>query len=205
MSQQRLPPFLTLLTLILSAGAVEATAQLLSTPVHAGFGGGGAAYSSGYESMFLNPANLHLGGDQYRMELVAGAVGVHMVSPLSPGESRPSNQNWFLQQTEGFLPEDAIPAGNRAEFLNRNYPSQRLISAWHTVGEIHWIGFHRPGIDRSFSLSLRSRFASRYEAGRHYYDEQPVKKRDETIFNRSLRHQFQSLHELAFGFAETFT
>lgn len=196
---------LLFLTLLLTVTAVEVSAQIISTPVHAGFGGGGTAYSSGYESMFLNPANLHLGGKGYRMEWVAGAAGIQMVSAASSVNTRPPNPDWFLQQTEIFQPEDALPIGNRAEFIDRNYPSQRLISAYHTVGEVHWIGFHRPGVDRSFSISFRSRFAGRYEVGRHYYDDLPLQKSSESIFNRSLRQQFQSLHELAFGFAETFT
>jgi hypothetical protein len=61
------------------------------------------------------------------------------------------------------------------------------------------------GRDRSYAVALRTRTNSRYELGRGYFSGSPVQREDFAELDRSFRHNYQTLHELSFGYAESFT
>ena len=57
----------------------------------------------------------------------------------------------------------------------------------------------------SYAMALRTRSISFYELGRGLFSADPTERRDELQVNRSFRHQYQTFHELSFGYAESFT
>ena len=199
----RLSTFLFLL--FFAFAAQSAFAQIIQTPVNTALGGGGTAYTTGYESLFINPANLFIQEKEYRFQASAGTFGSYFASPL---ENSDLNSYWdrYQLQTESFDPGvQPGEADNYRRFINRNYPNGLMTSENQSRGEIHWIGMHWSRLDKSYAIALRSRYSNRYITGRNYYDPDPVELNSNLAFNRSLTHQFQSLHELSFGYAESFT
>lgn len=178
----------------------------MQTPVNTALGGGGTAYTTGYESLFINPANLFIQEKDYRFQISTGSVGIYMTSPV---KKRDFQSYWddYQLQTEGFSPsasDTATSAGFR-EIIDRNYGTGRLTSEHQSRGEVHWLGMHWSRLDKSYAIAVRSRFGNRFVTGRNYYDPDPVELALGVEFDRNLTHQFQSLHEVSFGYAESFT
>jgi hypothetical protein len=180
-------------------------AQMIQTPVNTALGGGGTAYTTGYESLFINPANLFIQEKDYRFQVSAGNFGSYFSSPIPSGSL---NTYWdqYFHQTVGYsqgLPPDNLP--DRSDFLNRNYSNDNLKSSHQSRGEFHWIGMHWSRLDKSYAIALRTRYSNRFSTGRNYYTHTNPGTQSAAVLDRSLSHQFQVLHELSFGYAESFS
>lgn len=200
------PLFFWFFLLLFSAGLNRpATGQLLHTPSSLGTGGGGTAYITGYESLFVNPANLALPRPEVRAWVSTGAFGFMADTPVHSNSIR-ELRSYYLELTEGYTPGTSPEQRFSEEsILDRNYQAGQLTSEHPAGGELHWFGVHWQNAQRSFALSARTRFANRFSVGRGFYDSEPVPAGSEHIINRSLSHSFQVLHELSFGYAESFT
>jgi hypothetical protein len=180
-------------------------AQIIHTPVNTALGGGGTAYTTGYESLFINPANLFIQEKEYRFQIAAGTFGTYLASPIRINDLHDFwDQN--LLQTSGFSPVNVHdrPTDYRS-FIDRNYSNDFLTSAHQSKGEIHWIGMHWSRLDKSYAFAVRTRYSNRFITGRNYYDQTTLAAQSDADLDRSLNHQFQVLHELSFGYAESFS
>ena len=206
-SFRALVPILTIflmLILKLSGGVGTAGAQIIQSPVNVALGGGGTANTTGYEALFINPANLFIQEKEYRFQVSAGNSGFFFSSPLN----RPDLSDFFdtFDQQVHFYSGSPYHLDQiaRDQLISRNYGTADLLSEHHTRGEIHWLGMHWSRLDKSFAFSARTRLGNRYVVGRGYYDQSPVETPDAFELDRSLIHQYQTLHELSFGYAESF-
>ncbi|MEX2572783.1 MAG: DUF5723 family protein [Balneolaceae bacterium] len=189
----------------LSTGEV-ACAQIMHTPVNTALGGGGTAYTTGYESLFINPANLYIREKEYKLQIAAGSAGGFMSSPEKSRGIHDFLDGYRLQfQQYQPVPEETGEGMNYERVLDRNFETDGLFSEHQSVGELHWIGMHWTHLDKSYAIAVRTRFANRYLTGRGFYDPDPVEAGGYYQADRSLTHQFQSLHEFSFGYSESFT
>src|SRR5690625_58687 len=202
----RLLPRGLILLLALSLSSISAAetgySQILQTPVNIELGGGGTAYTTGYEALFINPANLHIQDHRNSLQFSAGTAGLYLLAPER--KERPVHyRDYLLDYTEGFLPADRVPHFDPATVLKRNFPDGQLLSENQTRAEAHLFGFHHRRQRNSYAVALRSRYANRFRMGRHYIDDQPAES-GSRMFERSLFHQVQTFHEISFGYAESF-
>lgn len=194
----------SILTVYTTTGQLNA--QVTHSPLNMALGGGGTAYTTGYESVFINPANLYIQEKDYSIQVATAMFGTRFSSPIKYSENENYLKGYFTQ-TDLFNSQDTVPLfeTERESFISRNYQNTHTESQHISSGEIHLFGIHWAGLDRSYAISLRSRYSNRYEVGRNYYDPLPLRIENRETYDRTLDHQFQSLYELSFGYAESFT
>lgn len=197
---------LFLFCLFLSAGLNRTVnGQLLHTSSSLGTGGGGTSYITGYESLFVNPANLAVQKPGGRTTVSTGGFGFMADTPVHSQSIR-SLRSYYLELTEGYIPGSSPEQNVSKELmLSRNYQAGQLTAEHPSGGELHWFGVHWQGAQKSYAISGRTRFANRFSVGRGFYDSAPVRRENEQFIDRSLSHSFQVLHEFSFGYAENFT
>ncbi|MFH5834049.1 DUF5723 family protein [Halalkalibaculum sp. DA384] len=168
-------------------------------------GGGGTAYLTGYEAAFINPANLAVPDKSTRFSIGIGTAAGFFAPVMSVGSTSRQFQA-YKNYLDAHQPEaTAITASEKQLILDRNYPKGRSRSEHQhrmdlILGGVQW----RQG-DRAFSLTARTRFSTRTEVGRGWYDEtfedldSSTSVRDVSLFQQS-----QFLHEFSFGYGQTF-
>ncbi len=199
--------YFTILIIIWASSTCTVEAQIVLSPQNTALGGGGTAYLTGYESLFVNPANLFIREKQNRFEISIGEFGASTQPVLREFGLGGQIDNFG----ELFSPFDPAVTGQqigfdkRQKILDRNFPGERLQSQHLFRFETYWFGvkWNRP--ERSYAISLRTRAGGRFVTGRGYYSDEPVLQDDLQIIDRSLVSEFQTIHELSFGFAESFT
>jgi hypothetical protein len=182
------------------------SAQVIHSPVNTALGGGGTAYLTGLDALFVNPANLYIQERSYRVQFLVGQTGNYLSSPLGSTNSTDQVQNFrnhFLTFNPDNLP--STESGFFSRLLSRSYSDELQIAEFTARSDFHWLGVHWAGQNRSYAIAIRSRIANRYTVGRAYYDGVPVIVNDDRILDFSVTQQFQSFHEISFGYAESFT
>ncbi|MEX0662457.1 MAG: DUF5723 family protein [Balneolaceae bacterium] len=180
-------------------------AQISLSPENMGLGGGGTSYSTGYEALFINPANLHIRERDYRVQFGFAQVGAQYTAPLFISHEL-DRLNTFSRGLKGFNPEiNQISDEQRESIISRNFDDEASSADFLSQGEIYWFGIKWISDERSYAIALRSRFASRFTVGRGFYDPVPVETNGQQILDNSLTHNYQSLHELSFGYSDTFS
>ena len=187
-----------LLLPVLVAGQVSMSAE------NTGLGGGGTAYITGYEALFINPANLQIRNKNYSIQVGFLQSGVYYESPLeiiNPAERFDSYRSVvrYLNQP------GELDLNLRNDLLDRNFGDNDLNKEFLTRGEILWFGIKWFREERSYAMAMRSRTASRYRIGRGYYDDTPMRLNGIERVDQSLTHRYNSLHELSFGYSSPFT
>lgn len=170
-------------------------------------GGGGTAYLTGFESLFVNPANLYIQEKNYRFQisLLQGGLYHDTILPVPNNLDRWGN---FRDQTSFFdsqSPVMDLEPDDYETLLDRNYPRNNQNREFLTETDFYWFGLKWVRPERSYALSFRSRYATRYELGRGLFSLTPVEKNDNMILDRSFAQKSQVLHEFSFGYAESFT
>jgi len=192
--------------LLISLFPVLSEAQLSLNAENMALGGGGTAYLTGYESLFVNPANLFISEKTYRLEISA-FQGSFYIDTMLPVDNN-SKLDQYRTVTSEFRSSE-IPGAlsqNRREFLlDRNYPNNRMISQNKSIGELYWFGIKWTRSDRNYALALRTRIGNRHEISRGQFSDEIFSIDDSSVFDQSFRHQYQILHEISFGYAESFT
>lgn len=159
----------------------------------------------GYEALFINPANLQIRERDYRVQFGIAQVGAQFTSPLFISHEL-DRVNTFARVMHGFNPGiNQITDQERASLLNRNYGNGASRADFLSQGEVYWFGIKWISKERSYAMALRSRFAGRSTVGRGFFDLSPVEVNGNQILDRSLTHKYQSLHELSFGYSDTFS
>lgn len=190
-----------LLLSILQALTVPAVlvGQPVLTPKNMALGGGGSTYLNDYSANFYNPANLFIKDRKGSVDIgfmISGA-GFSPVQNFTNPERQGRN---FLDYFNRYTPGTYDTGIREKEQITAdNYTENRLVSAHRAEMETIWFGVRKINKNNAFSLALRTRSASSFEAGKNWY----TNAADNT-YNRTLNHRFQTLHELSFGYSEAF-
>ncbi len=196
-----------LLLVPLAGLTMNANAQISLTAENMALGGGGTAYLTGFEALFVNPANLYIQEKNYNLQisLLQGGAYFDSAVPIQNNNDRFSRFRTSLLPYNDLNENRLITDGDRNSILDRNYPGERAVSYLHSKTDLYWLGMKWNRADRSYALALRTRTMSSYEIGRGYFSADPVERNGEMVIDRSFRHQYQVLNELSFGYAESFT
>ena len=170
-----------------------------------GLGGGGTSYITDYEALFTNPANLQLREKNYDLQITLGESGAYFDTPLQVRNGR-ERMDLFSKILQTPQPDAYTFSGDERQLLlNRYYNNSRDFRPMQASSVVNWLGIKWFGEEKSYAFAVRTRQSSRYSVGRGFYDLDPVEAGDFELINRSLTHRFQTLHEVSFGYSESFT
>ncbi len=187
-------------------------AQILNHPVNTALGGGGTAYTTGYTSLYVNPANLMIKERDYRLQVSALTGGSYLSLPIANSDFQFYRSEYRSQlrpyrerrEVVALSPSTSGNGPGQDDVVNRNYNSGKQLSEHQVRGELHWFGVAWQGENRSYSVGARSRFGNRFEVGRNFYDPAPSEEEGRIEFDQSHTQFYQILHEISFGYAERF-
>lgn len=184
---------------------LKGLAQISYNPVSMGLGGGGTSYVNDYEALFINPANLQLREKNYRVQFSFAESGAYIDTPfpITDGRKRFDTYTNLLQTPSGnefFLNND-----DRESMLSRHYSNGRTSRQFSSTSTINWLGVKWFSEERSYAIAARTRQGSRYTVGRGFYENFISETNSGEQINRSLSHDYQTLHELSFGYSESFS
>ncbi|TVQ04393.1 MAG: hypothetical protein EA359_06720 [Balneolaceae bacterium] len=182
-------------------------AQISINSVNTGLGGGGTAYITGFEALFVNPANLYIQDKNYSLQisLLQGGYYFDSLLPITGYNDRFNRYrdaiNHYDPDSNAFLLND----NSRNQVLERSFNETRLNGEFSTITDFYWLGIKWIRPERSYALSFRTRMASRYKMGRGFFTSLPNERNGNFLLDQSLRQRYEVLHEFSFGFAESFT
>ena len=186
--------------------STNVSAQISLSAENMALGGGGTAYLTGYEALFVNPANLRIQEKNYSLQislLQSGVYNEYLLPETDLSVRAQQFRSAFLPYKSPDSDFELIEA-DRSSIISRNYPGSRRVAPFQSMTDLHWFGVKWKGDQKSYALSLRSRVFSKYELGRGYFSSTAVEQGDNLYIDRTFRHRYQSLHELSFGYAESF-
>lgn len=180
-------------------------AQPVFTPRNLALGGGGSTYITDYNANFYNPANLMIQEQEGTFSFGVGITGAYLDAVLnynSPGDQLNNAKNYINIYKPG---NTGISEMQRTEILEHNYPGKTTQSDNRLRFDATLIGMKWIRENKAFSVALRTRTSSSIRVGQGWYTDSFKNITDDTdILDRSLTHRYQSLHEISFGYAESF-
>lgn len=198
---------LSLIVLFVCAIPRGAHSQISLTTENMALGGGGTAYLTGYESLFVNPANLYIQEKNYRFQisLLQGGLYHDTLLPISNNFDRLDSFKDHSKFFDSRSIQTELNAGQYDVLLNRNYNGNDASRQFLSATDFYWFGLKWVRPQRSYALSLRTRYATRYKLGKGLFSIDSVQKNNQMLVDRSFSQRTQTLHELSFGYAESFT
>lgn len=198
--------FILLFIAFVIASPNIAHSQISLTTENMALGGGGTAYLTGFESLFVNPANLYIQEKNYRFQIsmLYGGFYYDTLLPVRNNIDRFKNfaDNSGLYNRQTSLKE--LNGDDYETLLNRNYHGRNTTREFLTEADFYWFGLKWVRPERSYAVSFRTRYASRYTLGKGLFTNIPIEKNG-LILDKSFNQKIQSFHELSFGYAESFT
>jgi hypothetical protein len=191
--------------LVLTPGI--SSAQLSYNSINMGLGGGGTAYLQGSESLFVNPANLYFQDQESRTHVAFFQSGFHF-DTLLPFEKR-SDQIRSYRET--ILVHDnpnqfiRLNQDDRSALVNRNYSNGSDKRNLMSQADLQWLGVSWRGAERAYAIALRTRIGNHYQLGKGIYADTNYVSEEFGFINQSLFQRYQVLHEVSFGYSESFT
>lgn len=184
-------------------------AQLSYNAESMALGGGGTAYITGSEALFINPANLLL-QDKDRDISITFLQGSSFWSGVNRTEGF---KNYFEEFREVIKPFGSIDGFNprtiqpeeRDEFIERHFVNGHSTRTFNAQSELNWIGIKWAGSDKAYAFSLRTRIGNQFTLGRGLYSNEAIQKNNDLVVNSSFKQIYQIQHELSFGYSESFT
>lgn len=170
-------------------------------------GGGGTTSLTGYETLFSNPANLYMQHNDYSVQFSILQSSLYF-DTLQPVQSASTRFRRYYESMDYHRPNSSlreISLSDKESILNSSFRNNRSSNEFSSLTELHWFGVKWVRPQRSYAISMRSRIASRYEIGSGFFDTTPLERGDDLIVNQTLNHRYQVLHELSFGFGESFS
>ncbi len=182
----------------------KSSAQLSYSAESMALGGGGTAYLTGFEALFVNPANLLIQEKNYTFQISLLQYGYYFDSlePIS------GIQNRFSRHLDLMAPYSSdlnLRVTDREELIDRSFFENRSNAYFLNQTEINWFGIKWARPERSFALAARTRIGSSYRLGKGLYSATPLDRSGSFLINQSFNHQYQVLHEISVGYAESFT
>ena len=196
---------LFLILLFLCVYAIESIAQPVMTPRNMALGGGGSTYITDYNANFYNPANLMIQDRTGRLSIGVGITGLYMDGVQNFNSPSDQFQN-MKDHINLYTPEsNSISATNQIQIIDSNYPGRTTLSDNRFRYDATLLGMKWLRDNRAFSIAIRTRTSSNFRVGQGWYtDSFKRSSNNEEVLDRSLIHRYQSLHEISFGYAESF-
>ncbi|MAL16241.1 MAG: hypothetical protein CL670_11320 [Balneola sp.] len=194
-----------IILLFLCLSVTSVSAQAVLTPRNLALGGGGSTYITDYNANFYNPANLMIRDRQGDFSIGVGIAGFYFNSFQNFDDPNQQFEN-ALDHTGVYSRNISSQFGiDRDEILDDNYPANNTLSDNTTRYDVTLLGMKWKKENRSFSIALRTRTSSNYKVGKGWYTGTFEQNQDDDlVLDRSLIHRYQSLHEISFGYAESF-
>ncbi|MEX2411795.1 MAG: DUF5723 family protein [Candidatus Paceibacterota bacterium] len=172
-----------------------------------GLGGGGTAYIQGSESLFVNPANLYFQKRDNRAQISFLQNGFHFDSllPFDKTSDRLKSYRESIIIHDNSNEFIRLNHQDRAELINRNYSNGSDRRNLMSQVDLHWLGVSWRGENRAYAFALRTRIGNQYQIGKGIYDEISDIPNNLGLVNQSFNQRYQVLHEVSFGYAESFT
>lgn len=184
-----------------------AKAQLSYSTESMALGGGGTAYLTGYESLFVNPANLYIREKNYsyQISVMQGSIYFDSLLPIQSNRDRLSRfikvNNPYSTADNRFITDNSI----REELVDRSFREKITTSEFMHQSNIYWFGMKWVRPERSYAVAVRTRIANRFRLGKGLFSSAPVERRNSFVFDQSFQQQYQVVHEISVGYAESFT
>lgn len=194
-----------LILLLLCFYTATLVAQPVITPRNIALGGGGSTYITDYNANFYNPANLMIRDREGDFSIGVGIGGFYFdgVRHFTDPQAQWDNSRDYISVYENS--STPLTQAERAEFLDENYPDNLTLSD-HTVRyDATLLGMKWKRENHSFSIAFRTRTSSNFIVGKGWYSNMFEEIPNEApLLDRSLIHRYQTLHEVSFGYAESF-
>jgi hypothetical protein len=194
-----------LFLLLVCVGTATVQAQPVFTPRNIALGGGGSTYITDYNANFYNPANLMI---QDRRGDFAFGVGIG--SFYMKATQNYSNLSEQLENSQNYISPfkssaSPLSSAERSEILEDNYPAKTTLSDQRMRYDVTLLGMKWSRDSRAFSIAVRTRTSSSFGVGKGWYTNAFQENNEgQSVLNRSLVQRYQSLHEVSFGYAESF-
>ena len=182
----------------------RSSAQLAYSAESMALGGGGTAYLTGFEALFVNPANLFIQEKNYSYQFSFLQTGYYFDSL----QNTPGIQSRFNQYTDLLSPYHTdlnLAVTDREDLVDRSFNENRSSAEFLNQTELNWFGLKWVRPNRSYAVAARTRIGSRYRLGKGLYSAIPLDRNDSFLINQSFTQRYQVLHEISFGYAESFT
>lgn len=153
-----------------------------------------------------NPSNLYVRDRIYKIRISLMQGGYLSSTPQSAGSAGTHISRLFdpkYWRNDGLESELLTPA-DRSELLS-DHIGRHNSARFLNQAELRWLDIRWHGSDRSYAVSLKTRYASRFEIGRGLFSVDPDNNGDFSNINRSFHQNTQVLHELSFTTAESLT
>lgn len=167
-------------------------------------GGGGSTYITDYNTNFYNPANLMIQDKKGTFDLGVMVGGFYFDGVQNYTD--PLTQFENAQNYVGRYKPNAYSISNleRGVILEDQYPDNSSYSSNRTRYDITLLGMKWKKENRALSLAFRTRTSSSYTVGKGWYTPSFNNENGREFIDRTLIHRYQSLHEISFGYAESF-
>jgi len=199
--------FCTLLLCVFAFSAERVSAQIILTPQNIGLGGGGTAYITGPEALFVNPANLRIRESDYRvrLSLLNGGLYYDELFPETFGLDRFTRFFDINQFQSSDLEPRPLTSDISDNLIEGNFGERQQTKTVIHQGELHWFGVKWVRSERTYAIAARSRIANKFEVGRGLFTTSSFDEGNTISRNQFFSHTTQVLHEISFGFGESFT
>lgn len=196
-----------LLLLSLFFHSEKLAAQIVLTPQNMGLGGGGTAYTTGPEALFVNPANLRIRENSYgtRLSLLNGGLYYDELYPETFGLDRFTR--FFDVNRFNSNQVDQRPLTNELSdhLIEGNFGDRQQTKTVIHRADLYWFGIKWYRNDRTYAIAMRTRLANKFEVGRGLFTTSSFDEGGSISRNQLFSHTTQALHEISFGFGESFT
>lgn len=197
-------PFLTVLSLWM-AGSVLLQAQPVLTPRNIALGGGGSTYITDYHANFYNPANLMIQDREGQVSIGIGIGGFYMDAIRNYSSPSLQLKNARDQYTPYRDQDFSLSDPERLTLLAEEYPRSNTLSDNTYRYDLTLAGVKWRSNNKAYAIAFRSRTSSSSRVGKGWYSDAFQETRSGgNILDRSLTHRYQRLHELSFGYSESF-
>lgn len=186
---------------MLCACSLQVNAQPVASANNMALGGGGAAYLSGYEANFYNPANLAIYDRPGRLHFGIGNIGGYFQPVLASNSLRDQISGFRNIYIPFRVGSQLISSSEQSLILDRHYPRNRLTSQHLSRVDAIPVGVLWQGEKMAYSLALRSRIGTRTDVGRGWYSNKFIDHNDASVRSFHLAVQNQVLYEISLGLA----
>lgn len=195
------------LLLLFFLNTERSKAQIVFTPQNIGLGGGGTAYTTGSEALFINPANLRIRENKYsvRFTLLSGGIYYDELFPETFGFDRFTRFFDINQLNSNSYEPRPLTSNISEDFINGNFGDRKQTNTVINRADLYWFGIKWVRPKRTYALAARTRLANKFEVGRGLFTTSPINDRGSISRNQFFSHTTQALHEISFGFGESFT
>ena len=172
-----------------------------------GLGGGGTAYIQGSKSLFVNPANLYFQDREKRVQISVLQNGFYFDSLLPIDNKNDRLKSYresivHVDNTNNFI---RLNSQDREDLLNRNYPNGSDKRNLMSQAELNWIGISWRGENGAYGFAVRSRIGNHYQISKGFYSDISDNSSPPGSLNQSFVQRYQVLHEISFGYSDSFT